>query len=314
MKSRYQTAFLLTCALYCFTTVATHAASLRVLTWNIFMLPTLVSKKQQLFRSGLIPGYVKGHDVLMFNEAFDDDARAIVRRGIRSEYPHQTAILGSDSGLCQDGGVFIASRWPLAFPSREYVFKNTVSFTSDDFADKGVVYACIKKEGKPYHLFATHLQAGSGKKAVLCRRKQLFELRLFIYAQRIPANEAVIIGGDMNIDAFATPGEEARMHSVLDAAQPNWPGSRATFAPGRNALAEGKVSECLDYILYRKKNLQPTQAECRLYAPRAKLPAFGVYMAMSDHEAVACTLTYPDVVASKPSPAKSMLLIGLGVE
>ena len=314
MKSRYLTAFLLYCTIYCLTTAAIQAASLRVLSWNIYMLPMLVSDTHQMARANLIPEHVKGFDVLMFNEAFDDDARQVVRKGISFEYPHQTAILGSDSGLCQDGGAFIASRYPFAFPPREYVYENSVSFTSDDFADKGVVYACIKKEGKRYHLFATHLQAGSGKRAVLCRRRQLFELKLFINAQRIPGHEPVIIGGDMNVDAFATPGEEARMHSLLDATPPKWSGSRATFDPANNKLAEGKVSECLDYVLYGKKNLQPTQAECRLYAPRAKLPVFGMNVAMSDHEGVECTLTYPDGVTSKPSPAKSMLLIGLGVE
>lgn len=72
---------------------------------------------------------------------------------------------------------------------------------------QGILYVAINKNGKKYHLFGTHTQADEGTNPESLqddrksRDEQLTQLSQFIASKNINKNEAVIVMGDINVDA-----------------------------------------------------------------------------------------------------------------
>jgi len=232
--------------------------TLNVLAYNVYMRPTSLFRNGQEIRARLLAENLHGYDVLVFSEAFDDDARRILLQGLQSEYPHRTRILGADHGFEQDGGVIIVSRWPIEAQDQR-PFGNLCSGT-DCSADKGVLYARIAKGGRRYHVFGTHTQADPDARSAAIRRPQFQLIREFIDSKRIPATEAVIIAGDLNVDKRRARDEFRGMLRTLDAAHPRAAGPPYSFDPATNRLAADGRPEYLDYALYSNRNLRPVTA------------------------------------------------------
>ncbi len=165
-----------------------------------------------------------------------------------------------------NGGVFIASRWPIE--RIQYTrFANTsdsldiFGVGADRFAAKGVTYARLNKLGRRYHVFNTHLQAGSSESAV--RRAQLQEMRTFadwMLAGQSP-EDGVIFAGDFNVEMETEVSDYNNMLDRLsarffdqtrpagtssDANNPRW-----TVEPARNAIKTftNGSNQWLDYLL-----------------------------------------------------------------
>ena len=110
------------------------------------------------------------------------------------------------------------------------------------------MYAKIDKLGSPYHLFATHTQAFTSTAEVLSRMAQLREIRSFVQSRGIPANEPIIIGGDLNVDMHVNNmSEYDSLLSILTIQEPTYLGHPNTFDPAINYYASG-AAEYLDYI------------------------------------------------------------------
>lgn len=251
-----------------------------VLTANVFMPPIVAPDSTE--RAAQLPKALRGHDVILLQEAYSDGARKTLLRGLARDYPYQSRILGRDSGFRQDGGVAIVSRWPI-----EHEFQlpfGALCGGSDCLADKGVLYARVNKAGRRFHIFATHLQSGSDRGAI--RERQLQRLRHLIDTMRLPADEPVLIGGDLNVDRLAGPddGGFAMLARILEVRHPAPPANdryRPTFDPARNTLARGgKSAKYLDYVLYSERHLRPFMA----FNQVRELSAAGV--SLSDHFAV----------------------------
>ena len=236
--------------------MAFHQQQFDVLTLNVLLRPFLPEGQDR--RAPLIAGQLKGYDVVLLQEAFSDYHRDIVLRGLRQEYPYQSNVLGRDSGLKQDGGVVVVSRWPIE-AERQMLFGGLCR-GKDCLADKGVLYTRINKSGSRIHLFATHLQSGTGRDVT--REHQILRMRRWIDAMRLPLTEPVLIGGDLNVDLLADDetGAFTRMLEILKAAPPTMPADgqdRVTFDPVGNSLADGTRAKYLDYVLYSKAHLEP---------------------------------------------------------
>lgn len=240
---------------------------LNVLTYNIFMRPTSVPtfNDNQDERAALIPGQVGGYDVIVFQEAFSDSHREQILSSLAAEYPYQTRILGKDRGLEQDGGVVIVSMWPI---EREFqmLFEDVCEGDLDDcFADKGVLYARLDWNGKPIHIFGTHTQAGDTEERRETRETQLILIKSLIKEMTIPADQPVLIAGDMNVDLY-NDDEYTTMLDRLSAAHPlpqsGDPLDRGyTSDPLTNEYVdENNPRKYLDYFLYSIDHLRPDQS------------------------------------------------------
>jgi sphingomyelin phosphodiesterase len=281
---------------YTYPVEASDADTFSVLTYNVYMRPTSLFKNGQSLRARLLPPQLHGYDALIFSEAFDDDTRAELLNGLKPEYPYATSILGTDRGVEQDGGVVIVSRWPIVAQD-ERRFGGTCS-GSDCQADKGVKYARIDRGGKIYNLFASHTQAWPTAEGANVRAQQFRIIKQFIDSKGISGSESVLIGGDLNVDRLKFPDEYRQMLQLLDAECPPHQGYAYTWDSTTNDLAEKTGTfEYLDYVLWSKAHLQPSQSlnEPRIVRSSQEWKEFGWEYAMwdlSDHYPVNGRFTF----------------------
>nr|BFF00764.1 sphingomyelinase C [Streptoalloteichus tenebrarius] len=237
----------------------------RVATYNVFLLSRgLYPNWGQEQRADLIAaqGVLRGQDVVVLQEAFDNDASARLLRGLAADYPHQTPVLGRSragwdgttgrySDLTpEDGGVSVISRWPIT-ERRQHVFAEGCG--ADALAQKGFVYARLASPAGPVHVVGTHLQAEDGAcgDAAAVRAGQVREIRRFLDDRRVPADEPVLVAGDLNV--VAGTAELDRTLAALDARRPSFTGHPFSWDPRTNSVTAaqypGQEPQRLDYVL-----------------------------------------------------------------
>ena len=248
---------------------ADPALDLSILTHNVAMLPTILGGKANSTRAGLFAeaDHLRGHDVVVLEEAFDNGPSDTLKSRLSSRYPNQTPVLGrsrsgwdetlgSYSSLTpEDGGVTILSRWPITHRV-QYVYAEGCG--ADWFSNKGFVYARLDVDGRPVHVVGTHVQDedsacfGRGPEV---RAEQFAELDGFLDGLAIPADEPIVITGDLNV--VKESPEYATMLTALDATAPSFAGHPYSWDPETNPLASSGGREQLDYVLFRRGHPQP---------------------------------------------------------
>ncbi|WP_329441109.1 sphingomyelin phosphodiesterase [Streptomyces sp. NBC_01426] len=263
-------------------TAAESAATPRldVLTYNVFLMSkNLYPNWGQDHRAAEIPkaSFYQGHDVVVLQEAFDNGASDALKANSAARYPHQTPVVGrSKSGwdatggaysatTPEDGGVTILSKWPIV-RKEQVVYKDACG--ADWWSNKGFAYAVLDVNGAKVHVIGTHAQStdpgcGAGEAAQM-RSRQFKNIDAFLDGKNIPANEQVIVAGDMNVDSH-TP-EYASMLADGDlAGADSRTGHPYSFDTAQNSIANYRYPtdprEDLDYVLYRKGNARPAAWE-----------------------------------------------------
>lgn len=252
------------------TPAAEAAVTARVASYNVFMLSQLIPPAWgQNTRADLIAaqGVLAGQDVVVLQEAFDNDSSTRLLSRLAPTYPYQTPVLGrSSSGWnsssgpflwqwrVEDGGVAIASRWPITYRSQR-IFASGCGV--DAASAKGFAYARIDAPGATdLHVIGTHLQADdslcSAGQAVSVRAAQLREIAAFLRSGSIPATDTVLVAGDLNVNRAGA--EYPAMLTTLGAAAPDaYTGHPFSFDAATNTIAAdrypGSAGEYLDYVL-----------------------------------------------------------------
>ncbi|MEV5481283.1 MULTISPECIES: sphingomyelin phosphodiesterase [Streptomyces] len=272
----------LTAALAAVTVAAAPSASaaavphLKVLSYNTFLMSkTLYPNWGQDHRAQAIAAadFFQGNDVVVLQEAFDNSASDALKSRAAAQYPHQTPVVGrSRSGwdstggaysatTPEDGGVTLLSKWPIVH-KEQYVYRDACG--SDYFSNKGFVYAVLDVNGTKVHVVGTHTQStDSGCKAgesAADRAKQLKEVDAFLDAKNIPADEEVMVAGDLNIDSH---GDEypALLGNADLAPADSRTGHPYSFDTQENSIAKYRYPndprEDLDYVLHRNGHARP---------------------------------------------------------
>lgn len=184
-----------------------------------------------------------------------------------------------------DSGILIASRYPITNVA-DFVYPDCAG--TDCFADKSVVYAEIIKDGRAYHLTNTHATSFDTDEARALRMVEFQHMRDIVEAQNIPAWEAVMFGGDFNVNKLLWPGDYAQMLGILNATDPVSTGHDATFDPRINTLSQaygsgGDTVEYLDYVVYANDHLQPVAARNDVRIPRSTGQGVWGVWDLSDH-------------------------------
>ena len=248
--------------------------SLNVATSNTMLLPSfIVDQWAQDVRGGLIGSapYVAGHDVVVFQELFDNSASDILMGKLQG-YPYRTPVVGrSKSGwdetqgdysvfAPEDGGVGIVSRWPIT-KKVQYIYDDGCG--TDAASQKGFAYVRLNVNGSPVHVIGTHTQADdslcSSGEAAEIRAGQLREMRNFVDGLHIPADEPVMYAGDFNIDRYGP--EYQNMLQTLSADAPAYDGVAWTMDPQTNDVAHERYPDdprqWLDYVLFDNRHAHP---------------------------------------------------------
>ena len=262
--------------------VSNHADELKVLTYNIYALPLVASKISA--RLTELPHHIDGYDVIMMQEAFSSERTALLNK-LAQQYPYQTYVPGTGLNL-YNSGVLIISRYPIV-KTDDMIYPDCTG--TDCFADKGIIYAEIIKNGKAYHLAATHTASFDTAEARALRQVQFKQIRQFIDQKNIPNFDAVLMGGDLNVNKLKWPQDYQDMLMNLNATAPITTGyTTSTFDPRVNKLASAAVSggttvEYLDYVLNSNTHRQPKQARNDVRILRSTVDPLYMTWDLSDH-------------------------------
>jgi len=249
---------------------------LQIMAYNIWYL---VGKPRQNSRWEGIVEVVSGNDVVVFSEAFKERYRTLIMDRIRDEYPYMTRVISGNSVM--NGGVFVASRWPFEglepdssglYRAPQYIFSGRECAGEDCWASKGIQYVIIKKNGRNFHLFATHLQSTdpvfrSNNQAFDAMIRQTESVGRWVGEWNISKEEPVLIAGDLNFD-----GNDAELSTrVLDNMGALMPKRVGPIQHSFMMANPASAAQALDYVLYSRYHRAPTQAEQTILLPAGML-------------------------------------------
>ncbi|MDQ1814545.1 sphingomyelin phosphodiesterase [Massilia sp. CCM 9210] len=265
---------------------ASGADELKVLSYNVWALPVVANNI--CARLDEIANNLDGYDVVALQEIFDNDCRARFLAKVGAAFPYQSRLVDIPSNILLNGGSMVLSRWPI-MADDTIVFDRCVG--SDCLANKGANYVQILKNGKAYHLSNTHAPSTDSDEARQARFDALGKIRTMLDSKKIPASDALLIAGDMNINKYKFPDDYARMQSILRASAPASTGYAYTYDAAVNVNATSVVSggstEYLDYILVANENRQPVRKENNVRVLRSLRDEVWYAHDLSDHFPVA---------------------------
>ncbi|MFF0200440.1 sphingomyelin phosphodiesterase [Streptomyces sp. NPDC005017] len=255
---------------------ADETPRLRVLTYNVFLFSkSLYPNWGQDHRAAEIAKapFVRGNDVVVLQEAFDNSSSDALKNATAGEYPYQTPVVGrSKSGwdatggsysatTPEDGGVTILSKWPIV-RKEQYVFKDACG--ADWWSNKGFAYVVLNVNGTKVHVLGTHAQSTDpgcdAGEAAAVRSRQFKAVDAFLDAKNIPANEQVMVAGDFNVDS-RTPEYASMLADGGLAGADARTGHPYSFDTRDNSIARDRYPtdprEDLDYVLHRAGHTRP---------------------------------------------------------
>ncbi|MBW5483990.1 sphingomyelin phosphodiesterase, partial [Streptomyces bambusae] len=247
-----------------------------VLTYNVFLMSkNLYPNWGQDHRAREIPktSFFQGHDVVVLQEAFDNSSSDALKANTAGQYPYQTPVVGRSrtgwdatggsysSTTPEDGGVTILSKWPIV-RQEQWIYKDACG--ADWWSNKGFAYVVLNVNGAKVHVLGTHAQStdpgcGAGEAAEM-RARQFRTIDAFLDAKNIPANEQVIVTGDMNVDS-RTPEYASMLSNAGLVGADSRTGHAYSFDTAENSIAKYRYPtdprEDLDYVLHRAGHARP---------------------------------------------------------
>ncbi len=227
---------------------------LKVLSWNIFLLPYLSLFNNNSIRANAIADELENSDyhILVFQEAFSSKCRNILAKRLMKNFPYQYGPINKNrTPLKTNSGLWIASKIKLENLG-EIEFKQKKGF--DAIARKGAVLFQGEFHDIPFQLLTTHLQAEDADdlRAFQCQeiKEQLLNPH---YHPKIPQ----LICGDFNIE-MDDKHHYDKMLLTLDAQNGELSGNvKVTYDEQNNNLARKTTgrSRTIDYVLVRNTEL-----------------------------------------------------------
>jgi endonuclease/exonuclease/phosphatase family metal-dependent hydrolase len=251
--------------------------------YNILDRPYIVGHEGQRERMCRIPQALarlaasEPIDAVVFNESFSGICvpglsfrEMLAYYGWRHTLPTiSPPLLAGGRIILSNGGIFIASRWPI-LASEHMIYRACAG--SDCLAAKGVQYAKIQKtvdgRSKFFHVFGTHLQGYRGTNVGGVRRQQLREMAEFIETQAIPRHEPVLLAGDFNVRGFSGPDFQ-NFVETLRVSVPAIVGERRGTMDVDNTLFS-RGPWWVDYVLPSALHQQPDVASMEVVALKAE--------------------------------------------
>ncbi|MEU7146935.1 sphingomyelin phosphodiesterase [Streptomyces sp. NPDC045456] len=292
--------------------------AVKVLSYNVFLMSkSLYPNWGQDHRAEATASadFFQGQDVVVLQEAFDNASSDALKSAAAARYPHQTPVVGRgrsgwdatggaySAATPEDGGVTLLSKWPL-LRKEQYVFKDACG--ADYWSNKGFVYAALNVRGTTVHVVGTHAQStdpgcGAGEAAAV-RAQQFKEIDAFLDAKNIPADEQVMVAGDLNVDTRSPEFASLLTDAGLVAADKRT-GHPYSFDTRENSVAAYRYPddprEDLDHVLHRRGHARPAGWSNEVVEERSApwtVSSWGkdyTYTNLSDH--------YPVVAAQRLS-------------
>jgi endonuclease/exonuclease/phosphatase family metal-dependent hydrolase len=224
---------------------------LKILSWNIFMLPSIVPREGRIERAhGIVDTLKKtDYDIIVFQEAFHKKAVKVIDKGLSENYPFKYGPFNKTNlPLNTNSGVWILSKTPL---DELGVVKYRDAKGIDKMAHKGAALLRGFFNGKEFQILGTHMQAGYSKYAET-RKRQLMQIENELLQKNRKSNVPQILCGDMNVER-SVKDEYHFMIEQLNAEDGEIiTEQKETYDSKINPLADPNTTTTFDYILLRK--------------------------------------------------------------
>jgi endonuclease/exonuclease/phosphatase family metal-dependent hydrolase len=256
--------FLISCCMTIFTsqtfshmpflTIVTNNNELKILSWNIYMLPYISLFNNNGERAKAIADKLQYSDyqIIVFQEAFSSKCRNILAKGLLNEYPFQYGPANRNNlPFKTNSGLWVVSKIPLK-ELGEFQFSRCAGF--DAVARKGAVLFEGNFQGANFQLLTTHLQADYSHDV---RSKQCAEIKEHLLNPYFRKDTPQLICGDFNIDMDDKPNYQ-QMLQTLDAKNGELSGTvNVTYDEVNNNLARSASGKrrIIDYVLVRNGEL-----------------------------------------------------------
>ena len=269
----------------------TSRGRLKLLTWNLHLLPAIAINKNQKARARGIAKVLSDskYDVIVFQEAFHRRARKLIWTVLSEEFPNQ---YGPRKGgfIKYSSGLWIVSKLELK-RQQHIAYSRCSKGTADCRARKGALLVEVEKGGITFQIIGTHLQSKEGSQYQDVRNSQLKELKDLLITNKAESTP-FIVTGDLNI-AMSMTTDYQHMLSILDVQNGELSGDykftadRKTNDMYPSEEAKGKV---IDYILMNSMGVEIEQVSRAVKIFRTNWRKKN--KDLSDHYAVEAEIVY----------------------
>lgn len=278
------------------------SAGLKILSWNIYMLPYISLFNHNAQRAKTIAKKLKDSDyqIIVFQEAFSSKCRNILASNLLPKYPYQYGPANKNFlPFRTNSGLWIVSKIPLT-KLEEFQFSRSSGF--DAVARKGAVLFEGVFNGARFQLLTTHLQADF---LPAVRHEQCAEIKEHLLNKYYRKDTPQFICGDFNIDMDDHSNYE-QMLKTLDAQNGELSGNvLTTYDEVNNNLARtanGK-KRIIDYVLVRNAEL--------IHKMERRVQTFFTHIGrhesnLSDHYAMEFNVNFSSTVDTANSPLISV--------
>lgn len=177
-----------------------QAKELRLLTWNVFMIPRPINFSQQKERTRIIAEKLQDapYDVILMQEAFIGSFRQRAGSALRKNFPFQHHLQRSVRPWhILNSGLFVLSRHPFEVLDHWYFTRCT---HSDCLSAKGIILIEVMlPDNNKVQIAMTHTQAWDDQKAQKVRAIQFGQIKDLLDLHATPGVPQVL-AGDFNID------------------------------------------------------------------------------------------------------------------
>lgn len=263
--------------------LTSKAETLRIMSWNVFMLPKPIKESLQSTRKKLIPQELKKsqHDIFFLQEAFMGSFRSEAARVLKKTHPYQIHLNKWRGFPFFSSGLQVISRYPIK--SVDWTYYRSCA-DADCFSTKGIILIEVSlPSGKKVHVANTHLQAS--RKHGEIRRQQMDDVRRLMDRYDDPKIPQLLVG-DFNI-SDTDPEFPWAIELLGFKPLPQVGPIRYTSGLENPCYKAGKNKNWVDHVWYR--NLR-TNRSTNLMVKVFEFQRGKDICPLSDHHAVETTL------------------------
>jgi len=226
--------------------------SLKIISWNIYMLPRHLLRTGQSERAYEIVEVLKEQDadIIVMEEAFDRKAREIIRKGLKEYFPYESGNPPKNIFWRTNSGIWIISKIPFTIVKNIYFAKGR---GPDWFACKGAMLIEATKNNFSFYVIGTHLQSDfGGARSQEIRRAQYEQIRKELLEPFNKKNKPQFLVGDFNTIHHESLHYE-QMLSMLEVKSCSLEGDcRYSYDYSTNDFITkiNNQPQLIDYILY----------------------------------------------------------------
>lgn len=266
--------------------------SLKILSWNIYMLPVAVKFTGKRKRAKALGEYFEksDYDVLVLQEAFHHGARRQILKRIKDKFNYRVGpAFRRFVDIRTSSGIWILSKLPMKEVAK-VKYKSKWGF-DNKMARKGAVMVEVEKNGQAFQIIGTHLNAGG---PLDVRASQLRQIRDKLIRPFRNEEKPLVIAGDMNINKNDKAAYDSLI-SILDVEPYELTGDfpyTYDYTMNDLAAAQGQSQSVIDYAFVSNKTRFPVIKKIFRFIPLIEKRWTEKHKSLADHNPIEINIQF----------------------